>query len=110
MPEDGAPGVVVGGGTTRFVLYTSINSILQMLCCLLHIVGNGFTIFAVLTFGEIFANICSSREYILDDDDCPLNILMNHQVEKLYTYSTLLTFANPGEQRSGYFSRSSETK
>ena len=28
MPEDGAPGVVVGGGTTRFVLYTSINSIL----------------------------------------------------------------------------------
>ena len=36
MPEDGAPGVVVGGGTTR--------------------------------------------EYILDDDDCPLNILMNHQV------------------------------
>ena len=37
MPEDGAPGVVVGGGTTR--------------------------------------------EYILDDDDCPLNILMNHQVE-----------------------------
>ena len=36
MPEDGAPGVVVGGGTTR--------------------------------------------EYILDDEDCPLNILMNHQV------------------------------
>ena len=53
MPEDGAPGVVVGGGTTRFVLYTSINSILQMLCCLLHIVGDGITIFAVLTFGEI---------------------------------------------------------
>ena len=44
MPEDGAPGVVVGGGTTRFVLYTSINSILQMLCCLLHIVGDGITI------------------------------------------------------------------
>ena len=40
MPEDGAPGVVVGGGTTR--------------------------------------------EYILDDDDCPLNILMNHQVGKFY--------------------------
>merc|ERR1719193_588414 len=38
MPEDGAPGVVVGGGTTR--------------------------------------------EYILDDDDCPLNILMNHQASK----------------------------
>ena len=53
MPEDGAPGVVVGGGTTRFVLYTSINSFLQKLCCLLHIVGDGITIFAVLTFGEI---------------------------------------------------------
>ena len=53
MPEDGAPGVVVGGGTTRFVLFTSINSTLQMLCCLLHIVGDGITIFAVLTFGEI---------------------------------------------------------
>ena len=40
MPEDGAPGVVVGGGTTR--------------------------------------------EYILDDDDCPLNILMNHQVRYVH--------------------------
>ena len=40
MPEDGAPGVVVGGGTTR--------------------------------------------EYILDDEDCPLNILMNHQVRYVH--------------------------
>ena len=48
MPEDGAPGVVVGGGTTRFVLFTSINFILQMLCC--SLVGDGITIFAVLTF------------------------------------------------------------
>ena len=46
MPEDGAPGVVVGGGTTR--------------------------------------------EYILDDDDCPLNILMNHQVELLTIKSCMI--------------------
>ena len=53
-----------------------------MLCC--SLVGDGITIFAVLTFRWYFTNICTSREYILDDDDCPLNILMNHQVGKFY--------------------------
>ena len=53
MPEDGAPGVVVGGGTTRFVLFTSINFIFQMICC--SLVGDGITIYAVFTFRSYFS-------------------------------------------------------
>ena len=50
MPEDGAPGVVVGGGTTRFLL--QLISFCIWICCPLHIVGDGIIhyVYGVLTF------------------------------------------------------------
>ena len=51
MPEDGAPGVVVGGGTTRFVLFTSINFILHLNMLSFAYIGRWYHyVSGVLTF------------------------------------------------------------